>query len=116
MRLTDQADVSEGQPPHQGALMHVLAATAEALFVVLGKGRASSAATLAHIAAVDPPSAAVRLTEVGEWKRIYPPAVQHRVYGFRAPIQACPRPIVAAALHSTPFSGFDACASMLFVS
>jgi hypothetical protein len=45
--------------------MHVLATTAEALLVLPGKGPASSAATLAHIAAVDPPSADVQLREVG---------------------------------------------------
>lgn len=48
----------------QGALMHVLATTVEALIVVCGPGPATKEATLSHIAAVDPPSAKVQLKEV----------------------------------------------------
>ena len=48
----------------QGALMHVLATTAEVLVVVCGHGPASEKAALQHITAVDPPSAKVQLKEV----------------------------------------------------
>ena len=57
-------EAPEVRTTDQGALMHVLATTVEALVVVCGKGPASSQATLAHIAAVDPPSAQVQLQEV----------------------------------------------------
>ena len=52
------------QTTDQGALMHVLATTVEALVVVCGRGPASEAAALEHITAVDPPSAKVQLKEV----------------------------------------------------
>ena len=61
-RLQVQAD--EVRTAEQGALMHVMASTVEALVVVCGRGPDSEAAALEHIIAVDPPSAKVQLKEV----------------------------------------------------
>ncbi|KAK9827699.1 hypothetical protein WJX81_001629 [Elliptochloris bilobata] len=49
---------------HSGALMHVELEEVEALLVLCGEEPAAEAAALAHIAAVDPPSAGVALTQV----------------------------------------------------
>ena len=59
-----QAKTDDVRTTDQGALMHVLATTVEALVVVCGHGPASEKATLDHITAVDPPSAKVQLKEV----------------------------------------------------
>lgn len=59
-----QVKTDETRTTDQGALMHVLATTVEALVVVCGHGPASQEAALAHITAVDPPSAKVQLKEV----------------------------------------------------
>ncbi len=59
-----QAKTDDVRTTDQGALMHVLATTVEALVVVCGHGPASEKAALDHIIAVDPPSAKVQLKEV----------------------------------------------------
>lgn len=60
-----QVQTEEIRTAEQGALMHVLATTVEALIVVCGHGPASEKAALDHIIAVDPPSEKVQLWEVG---------------------------------------------------
>ena len=59
-----QVQADEVRTAEQGALMHVMASTVEALVVLCGRGPASEAAALEHITAVDPPSAKVQLKEV----------------------------------------------------
>ena len=59
-----QANVDDVRTTDQGALMHVLATTVEALVVVCGHGPTSEKAALDHIIGVDPPSAKVQLKEV----------------------------------------------------
>lgn len=59
-----QVKTDEIRTADQGALMHVLATTVEALVVVCGHGPACEKAALDHIIAVDPPSAKVQLEEV----------------------------------------------------
>ena len=66
LKLDDvmQVKTEDIRTTDQGALMHVLATTAEVLVVVCGHGPASEKAALEHITAVDPPSAKVELKEV----------------------------------------------------
>ena len=59
-----QVQADEVRTAEQGALMHVMASTVEALIVLCGRGPDSEAAALEHITAVDPPSAKVQLKEV----------------------------------------------------
>ena len=82
-----QVKTEEIRAMDQGALMHVLATTVEALVVVCGHGEASEKAALAHITAVDPPSIKVQLKEV--------------LITGRCLKHACSKPVCAAALCRT---------------